>query len=182
MTRRQTAMIRQTVVAAKNVAKKASVQANKHVLRAKKAVSMAKKSLSAAKRTASVAKKAASVAVAVASATPSPARKSSSRRKVLRRRRYTMRMAKAMVYSPAGTPMRARRHKHLDKYKRRIFIGPRGGKFALRPAGSRVYHVQEGGVRYPLYGVYKRTSSGAVKMLKKFLGVFTTKRRMLKKK
>jgi hypothetical protein len=92
-----------------------------------------------------------------------------------------MRMHRAMYRSPAQTPMRARRHKHLDKYRRRIFIGPRGGRFALRPRGSRVYHVQENGRRYPLYGVYRKTSSGAIKMLKKFLGVFTTKRRLLKK-
>jgi hypothetical protein len=108
-------------------------------------------------------------------------RKPAPRREHRRRRRYTMRMQKAVYHSPSQTPLRARRHKHLDKYKRRIFVGPRGGRFAMRPSGTRVYQVQEQGKRYPLYGVYKKTSKGTIKMLKKFIGVFTTKRRLLKK-
>jgi hypothetical protein len=176
LTRRQTAMIKHTVVAAKNVAKKASVQANVHVVRAKKAAVQANKAVTAAKKTATVAKRAASIAVAAASsAAASPVRK------VRRKRRYTMRMQRAVYTSPSMTPMRAVRHKHLDKYKRRIFVGPRGGKFAMRPSGGRTYAYQEAGNRYPVYGVYKKTATGAIRMLKKFLGVFTTKRRALKK-
>jgi len=90
---------------------------------------------------------------------------------------FGRRMRLAKIYSPAKTPMRARRHKYLDKYKRRIFVGARGGMFAMRPSGKRTYRYQEAKKRYPVYGVYRRTANGGVRMLKKFLGAFVTKRK-----
>jgi len=80
-------------------------------------------------------------------------------------RKYTMRMFKAeYTGSPNKTPARATRFQ-LDKYKRRIFHGPRGGSFVILPSGRRVYSVQEGGRPYPIYGVYKRNSKGNVNFI-----------------
>jgi hypothetical protein len=92
---------------------------------------------------------------------------SSGRRCVIPDRRYTMRMFKAEYAgsSPNRTPVRATKWKYFDKYKRRIFEGPRGGRFVILPSGRRVYSVQEGGRPYPIYDVYKKTSKGNVNFI-----------------
>jgi len=81
-------------------------------------------------------------------------------------RKYTMRMFRASYEgSPNRTPVRATRWKYLDKYKRRVFQGPRGGRFVILPSGRRVYSVQEGGRPYPIYDVFKKTPKGKVNFI-----------------
>ena len=143
--------------AAQTIAKKAAVIANQHSASAVRAATVS----------------AQAAAIAASSVSPVAVRKAVVRRIAPLRKR----MAKAVLFSPGQTPVRAVRHKHLDKYKRRIFVGPRGAKFAMRPSGGKTYKYQEHKRQVPVYGVYKKSQAGAVKMLKKFIGAFTTKRR-----
>ena len=94
-------------------------------------------------------------------------------------RRYTMRMFNAeYTGSPKKTPTGATRWKYLDKYKRRIFHGSRGGMFVVLPSGRKVYSVQEGGRPYPIYSVYKRTPKGNVNFINQ--GMFSNRHEYVK--